>query len=308
VSAVTIPTTTQDLDAAGIREPLLRRAYAECDRLLAAHHVPVRWMRSMLPPHVRPYQDAMLAFWRYADDLADDPGRSLVQRRADFDGFIDAFARILRAGPGLSPAREPDEPDDTAFLLRLAFSDFARTWHIEEESIFLAVQATRDDIGICVYDTVADLERFMNAAGQVATWLSTMLGLTDHSGAVAWSSGFQILDNLSDLREDVRLGKLYFPLEDLPRCGVRREDIERDVAAGHATDGVRRLVGLQAERAGRFFASAEEWCRRAPAPGGEVFRLLIGQAQQVTACLARYGHDPFTAFAAISAENPPRVS
>jgi phytoene synthase len=302
-----MPTTTEDLNAAGIREPLLRRAYGECNRLLAAHHVPVTWMRPMLPPHVRPYLDAMIAFWRYADDLADDPARSLAQRRADFDGFIDAFARMLREEPGPAPARE-GEGEDTAFLLSLAFSDFARTWRIGENSIFLVARTTRDDIEIPAYETVADLEGFMNAAGQITIWLCTMLELADHSGPLAWSCGFQILDNLADLRDDARLGKLYFPLEDLERCGVRREDIEQDVAAGHATDAVRRLVALQAERAGRFFAVAEDWCHRAPAPGCDVFRVLVGQAQQVVACLEQHGHDPFAAFAVISAENPPDLA
>ncbi|SFD40910.1 squalene/phytoene synthase family protein [Streptomyces aidingensis] len=294
--------STRELDAAGIRGPLLRHAYRRCRRLLSGRdHALQGWLRSRLRPAVRPYWDAMFAYCGYADDLTDDPHRGPERRRADFDRFAALSFRILDSGPGRGRGqgrgRPPLPRPGTAYSVCLAFADLARTWHLDRESIAIAAAAARDDIAVSGYRTAAELERYMyGVSGQPARWAGALLGLRDDAGLLAWGYGLQTVDSLLDLEEDLRLGKLYLPLEDLRRCGTTREETEAAVAARRATDGLRRLVGVQADRAGRYLAEAAERFRPAPGPGHEVVHLSLGHARRLVAVLEQYGNDPFRAF------------
>ena len=58
---------TDELDAAGIRDPRLR----QCKQLLAEHDKSFRLAALLLPPARRPYAHAIYGFCRYADEMVD---------------------------------------------------------------------------------------------------------------------------------------------------------------------------------------------------------------------------------------------
>lgn len=301
--------------------------------LARKNHAAQAWMRSLLPVAARAPWDAVFAFCGYADDLSDDPRRSAEDRRRSYDRFAARFFGVHRAaavhedtkGAGrhqdaahTDPAEDTDVADhsedsdhsensdqsedseDSELLVCLAFSDVLRTWHIGEDSVALASQAVHDDIGVSAYATVADLERYMNGvSGQHAIWVSTVLGLTGPddavgtAGATAWGFTLQTLDFLMDLEEDLRLGKLYLPLEDLERCGTSRDEIEHAVTARRATAPLRRTIGLQVDRAEHYLAKAEQWARHAAAPAGQVVLTSLAGARQALDDVARGDNDPF---------------
>ncbi|WP_203706076.1 squalene synthase HpnC [Asanoa iriomotensis] len=59
-------------------------------------------------------------------------------------------------------------------------------------------------------------------------------------------TALQIVEHCQDVAEDRRNGRIYLPLEDLDRFGVRPTDLD----APRASPAVRRLVEFEAERAG----------------------------------------------------------
>ncbi|WP_203714011.1 squalene synthase HpnC [Asanoa siamensis] len=59
-------------------------------------------------------------------------------------------------------------------------------------------------------------------------------------------TALQIVEHCQDVAEDRRNGRIYLPLEDLDRFGVRPSDLD----AHRATPAVRRLVEFEAQRAG----------------------------------------------------------
>ena len=66
-----------ELTAAGITDPALRKSYAECKRLNAQHGKTYYLATLLLPPAKRPYVHALYGFARYADEIVDDLSSTL---------------------------------------------------------------------------------------------------------------------------------------------------------------------------------------------------------------------------------------
>jgi phytoene synthase len=65
---------------------------------------------------------------------------------------------------------------------------------------------------------------------------------------------FQLTNIIRDVSEDAGRGRIYLPLEDLARFGVREDEILR----GIDTRELRRLLAFEVERARSFYAQAEQ--------------------------------------------------
>ncbi len=79
--------------------------------------------------------------------------------------------------------------------------------------------------------------------------------LTDEAAPRARSLGiaFQLSNFLRDVGEDLGLGRLYLPLEDLRRFGVNRDDLAR----GAVTPPIRELLRFEIERTRSIYRHAE---------------------------------------------------
>lgn len=297
-----MPLSGRELDAARIRDPLLRQAYTHCAWLLRrSGHPPPPW-RSSLPPAKRPHWDAMIAFCRCADDLTDDPGVGPGERLRRLDSFEQELRRSLDGHP-FRDRRATRSRRSQALVCR-AFAHFVREWRIPEDSIWEASRALRADMAVRDYDTVASLERHMHGvSGQPAIWLGALLEPVDdraRDAAIAWSYGMQTLDFVLDVEEDLRLDKLYLPLEELRQCGLVREDVEEAVAARRMSEPLRGLMGLQTDRARRYLAAAEQWEFLVRPRGRELVRRSLAQGRMMIDSIARTGNDLF----ALAGPNP----
>ncbi|MBB5934440.1 squalene/phytoene synthase family protein [Streptomyces zagrosensis] len=298
-------TPAQELDAADVRDPRLREAYALCETILQHdNHASHTWMRGQLQPGSRPYWDAMIAFCGYADDLADALDVPLAERIRRYDAFTHTFFRMLHNASVPVPRSGPDEAHaegERAYLVSLAFCDFVHTWHLSEAGIRQASQALRTDMSTEAYDTLTALERYMHGvSGEPARWLAALLGPRGQTpgdgaanAATAWSFGLQTLDFVLDLEEDVRLGKLYVPLDDLRQCGLQRADMERAVAARESPQALRDVVACQLVRVRRYFTAAERWMDSTRPLGWEAIRESLIEGWATVDRIARSGHDIF---------------
>ncbi|MER0243172.1 squalene/phytoene synthase family protein [Streptomyces sp. HSW2009] len=303
--------TRQEWDAAELHDPLLREAYALCEAILQEeNHAAHTWMRDQLRPDRRPYWDAMIAFCGQADDIADAHGVPLPERLRRYDAFTDGFFRLLHAtrhappatalGPLVGePGRRPAA--DQTKLVKLAFCDFVHTWQLCEVGVRQAGDALRTDLTTDTYDTVYALERYMHGvSGEPARWLAVLLGQRGQAldegcqnAAIAWGFGIQTLDFLLDIADDLRMGKLYVPLEDLHRCGLTRTELEQAVAAGQASQPLRDLIAGQLERVRRYFTVAERWLDRSRPVGWEAIRQSLAEGWATVDRLACCDHDVF---------------
>lgn len=259
--------STRDLNAAGLHDYRMRTAYAACaDYLGQRNSAAYPAARCLLPPDRRPYWDAILAFATYIDDVIDDPHLSPHQRAEQYDAYRQDFLRLMAGDDPWSDSSAP-VPDRLfrSHLIARAFQHFVRTWDIPQQSVQLFLDTIRTDLHVTEYPTYVDLERYIfGVCAQGSMWGNALLLPHSEDAAarsVAMSFGLQLTDYLHDLREDLGDGRLYLPLEDLERLGLRRSDVEDAAMARRMTEPLRALVAFEVDRARRHLEEAADWWR-----------------------------------------------
>lgn len=119
------------------------------------------------------------------------------------------------------------------------------------------VEANRRDQVVTRYETFDDLlsycELSANPVGHIVLHVfdaatPPRLALSDHV-----CSALQVLEHCQDVGEDYTRGRIYLPAEDMRRFGCTEEDLLGD----RTPPRLRRVVALQAERAGRLLDAGE---------------------------------------------------
>jgi len=230
------------LDAAGILDPAMRRAYEAC-RLVNADHGKTYYLSAlMLPPDRRPHVYALYAFSRWADEFVD----SLTD--PDPAGLIawgDAALADLDRGQSTDPVIK-------------AAGHTARTLGIDRQLFVDFLAAMRMDIDTTRYATYEDLRGYMwGSASVIGLMMLPVLGpLTPdaHDRAVALGEAFQMSNFIRDVGEDLQRGRVYLPQDDLARFGVTDDDLRRGVV----TPAIRELLAFEIARTRALYAVAAE--------------------------------------------------
>ncbi|MFC3997303.1 phytoene/squalene synthase family protein [Nocardiopsis sediminis] len=289
--------STRELDAAGFRDLRLRDAYGTCQTFLRHRNSATYPAASkLLPPGKRPYWDAVFAFTTYVDDLIDDPLRLPEARTARFDDFERMFFLLLKSD---APWREApaDGQGRLPRQLSLAFLHTVRTWDITEESVRHFMATIRTDLHTTDYPLFADLHAYIYGVCAVGTqWGNALLEPHDDEAARRSSSmslAVQLTDILLDLREDLAVGRLYLPVEDLRRFGLTRADVEEAAEHGRLTGPLRELVRFEADRARDYFDDAADWWRLAHPCTRELPRLYVQLGREALESISRADYDVF---------------
>jgi phytoene synthase len=233
------------LDAAGITDPALRASYRHCRALNAAHGRTYYLATLLLPAAKRPAVHALYAFARYADDLVDELDRPLPAHEAA--RRLDALEAGL-AGP------VPDEPQVLA-----ALRDTVARWGVPVVHLHDFLAAMRMDLTVTGYATFDDLLGYTHgSAGVIGLQLLPVLGTVVPAAVAApyahdLGTGFQLVNFVRDVGEDLRRGRVYLPAEELAAHGVSRQLL----GAGRADPRVRALLQFQVARARRLLFTAE---------------------------------------------------
>lgn len=207
-----------ELDAAGIADPDLRVAYAWCRELNARHGRTYFLATRLLTRAQRPAVHALYGFARWADDIVDETRPDLSG--ADRAAALDSIARELFAGLDRGGSEVPvlAAVVDTALrygLGRDLFEDFLRSM--------------RMDLEVTDYPDRAALERYVRGSAeviglQVLPVLGTVVpAQVAAPHAAALGRAFQLTNFLRDVAEDLDLGRVYLPADELAAHGVDRE-------------------------------------------------------------------------------------
>lgn len=232
--------STRELDAAGITGSALRASYLRCRELNSRHGKTYYLSTLLLPPEKRPHVHALYGFARYADDFVDsldapDPDRLV--------SWSEEVLRDLAAGGSEDPVAAAASHTLRHFDIPLAYVE-----------AFLA--SMRQDITVTRYPTYADLRGYMyGSASVIGLQMVPILGVSSPGAdgyAALLGEAFQLTNFLRDVAEDLRLGRVYLPLEDLDEHGVRVEDLE----PGPVRPQVRRLMEAEIARARGLYAAA----------------------------------------------------
>ncbi|GAA1021602.1 MULTISPECIES: phytoene/squalene synthase family protein [Amycolatopsis] len=238
-----------ELDAAGIAEPALRAAYAECRRINAYHGRTFFLATRLLPARARPAAHALYGFARMADELVDnpEPGTDPAVALDKVAGLVDeVYDGSVPADPVLA-----------------ALADTVSRYEIRRALVDAFLRSMRMDLTVSEYATYADLGEYIYGSAcviglQMLPVFGTVVPLEEASpSAAALGEAFQLTNFLRDVGEDLDRGRLYLPTEELAAFGVDRARLLDARRSGRLDPRVRAALAVAVSRTRAVYRRAE---------------------------------------------------
>lgn len=234
----------------------------------------------LLPARLRPAVEAIYAFARGADDVADEGDASAEQRLRDLDRYATALDRI-----------EAGEPDPVPPFAALAAA--VRSHAVPLQPLRDLLSAFRQDVVTSRYRTYPELldycSRSANPVGRLMLHLYGQADAGSVRDADAICSALQLTNFWQDVAVDWEKRRIYVPLEDMARFGVGEEDIAR------ADAGARwqALMRFEVERARALMLSGAALPLRVPGRMGWELRLVVQGGLRILERIEAAGYDVF---------------
>jgi phytoene synthase len=237
----------------------LRAAYAVCRHIARSSAKNFYYGFLVLPIRKRSALSAVYAFMRHADDISDDPSVPIAERREKLSEWICSLRRVV----------EGERTDDPVLM---ALADTQKTFNIPLDLLEKLVQGTAMDLpspdkdattnasanAPMHYETFEDLYDYCyhvaSVVGLVAIRIFGYRDPTAEKLAERTGVAFQLTNILRDVKEDVEMGRVYLPAEDLERFDVQASALKN----GNAAAVFRPLLEFEAARARDFYCAAEE--------------------------------------------------
>jgi len=217
----------------------------------------------MLPPAKRAAMDALYAYMRVTDDLADDPG-CLSMKQVE---LIDWRNRLHAAMSGCYSHR-----------LHAALHATVQQFAIPTDYLIDVIDGVETDLWAVRCTTFADLECYCyRVASTVGLSCVRIWGLQPTADeeqaktmAIAAGVAFQLTNILRDLGEDLHEGRVYLPADELAQfdCPADSWHLPAVVPA------FRAMLAFQVARARRYYARSRSLANMLTPEGRAVFALM----------------------------------
>jgi 15-cis-phytoene synthase len=259
----------------------LEDSYAFCRRISRRARSSFHAGFRLLPGEQRRGMEALYAFLRFTDDLADEPAMGCSRLEAVAAWRVNLQQAL---GEGISPVCLGD---GAAASILPAICDAVRQFHIPSEHLFAVLDGVEMDLRGQSYETFDQLrlycERVASAVGLACIHVWGYRGPDALGPAASAGIALQLTNILRDLRDDAAAGRIYLPAEDLRACGYSAADLRAGVADGR----FRRLMSLELARAESFYREAAELYDWLDVPGRRIFGLMMGTYRAVLRTIAR---------------------
>jgi phytoene synthase len=205
------------------------QAYGEVERLTRERARNFSYGIRLLPKAKRRAIAAIYAFAREVDDIADDPGLSVVEKRIRLEELRSSL---------------DGEPGDSAMLV--ALDDARARYPIRGEALQALIDGGLQDTEQARYADFDELRAYCSrVAGAVGVACIAVYGADQPQRAEALGIALQLINIMRDVDEDWSLGRVYIPQDELASFGVS----EGDIAAGRCSPAWQALMAYQAARA-----------------------------------------------------------
>jgi phytoene synthase len=275
-----VPATDPPVAAAAPQRVALRISAQACRAITAAagSNFPVAFR--LLPRPRRQAMNALYAFLRVTDDLADEAGEIPAKRQ-----------RLASWRAGLLAAL------DGRFTHAIfpALADTLTRYHIPVRLLLDVISGVEADLQPARFPTFADLYPYCyRVASAVGLACVRVWGLRPgvrweeaDDSAEAAGIAFQLTNILRDLGEDLARGRVYLPTEELARFRSPPETWgdPRNRAA------FRELMAFQTRRAREFYRRGSRLDRLLSDEGRGIFRVMSGTYSRLLDEIERGGFD-----------------
>ena len=208
-----------ELTAAGITDPALRKSYAECKRLNAQHGKTYYLATLLLPPAKRPFVHALYGFARYADEIVDDLNSTLSdeEKASALKNWGDQVLADIKVG------KSHDH-------IGAALVDTVNRFEIPLSYFAAFLKSMTMDLTITEYHTYEDLLEYVyGSAAVIGLQMVPILGALNpdaYAAAEKLGIAFQLANFIRDVGEDLERGRVYLPITELQANGVTRQMLE----------------------------------------------------------------------------------
>lgn len=215
-------------------------APASAEAIVRAAGSNLAFALAVLPRPTRRDMRVFYAFCRVVDDIADDEGAPVAERRAALDRWRSLISGEIAPAPGIE-----SEMIEVLHRRRLPAATLAEI-----------VDGVAMDLDRDRYDTFADLLVYCHAVASAVGLVSIEIFGYREPGTRVYAEqlgyALQLTNILRDVGEDASRGRIYLPREDLDRFSLT----EADILARRHTDRFTRLMAFEGERAERCYAAA----------------------------------------------------
>jgi phytoene synthase len=221
----------------------------------------------LLPPPERAAMFAVYAFCRVVDDVADEPGPSPEERRAELNAWRADVAALFAGDP----------PERIAYL-----AEHVRRFGLKQADFLAIIDGMEMDIGApIIAPDYATLDLYCDRVASAVGRLSVRIfGMPDGPGeTLAYHLGraLQLTNILRDLDEDAGMGRLYLPAEALAAAGIESGDPVAVIADPRIDAACRWVAGKAHEQ----YALADAVLKTRPAGRIRSPRLMREVYQQI---------------------------
>lgn len=234
----------------------------------------------LLPKRLRPAVEAIYAFARSADDLADEGDATPDERLAALNAYEAALDRIAQGASDHAPMFE-----------RLA--QVAREYDMPLKPLYDLLSAFKQDVTVSRYQTYdALLDYCARSANPVGFMMLHLYGAADEDNvrdSDAICSALQLINFLQDVAIDQHKERVYIPLEDLNRYAISPAALDHPSARPRW----RSLMRFEVERARQLMLSGAPLALRLPGRIGFELRLVVQGGLRILDAIEAAEYDVF---------------
>lgn len=234
----------------------------------------------LMPRRLRPAVEAIYAFARSADDIADEGFATPEERLRDLEKYQDELRRIDKGTSSDIPLFQ--RLSRTITLHRLPLQPFHDL-----------LSAFSQDVVTIRYETFTDLldycRRSANPVGMLMLHLYEVNDAQAFRESDAICTALQLINFWQDVAIDWKKDRIYIPLEDLKQFGIS----EADIAGSNVTDSWRRLMQFQIDRARAMMLAGAPLALRLPGRIGWELRLVVQGGLRILELIEAVSGDVF---------------
>lgn len=234
----------------------------------------------LLPARLRPAVEAIYAFARSADDIADE-GDAIPQARLEALSRYEAALDRIEAG------------GDVEGAIFENIATIRKRYGLPLRPLRELISAFKQDVVTTRYATLEDLldygRRSANPVGHLMLFLYGADSPRNLQDSDAICSALQLINFWQDVAIDWKKARIYLPQSDIARFGVT----ESHIVEGRVDDAWRSLMRFEVNRTRAMMLSGASLATRLPGRVGWELRLVVQGGLRILDRIEAVDYDVF---------------